>query len=189
MKKYKAAVAQLSVDQLTLQDQASQLTQLEAERAALREQLAEQATRLDALQGETASAHDQRRLELRVRELESRCEFEQTTKLRLETQAARLKEAIEKAGNEADQARQREQQAADQLRKLQRQVRNGGGRRWDGVGLAGMVGWMEEVGGMVGCLKEEKVRWPIGAFDTETAGGGGGPWCDAVRNSGEEPVL
>ncbi|XP_043225298.1 unconventional myosin-XVIIIa-like isoform X2 [Amphibalanus amphitrite] len=123
MKKYKAAVAQLSVDQLTLQDQASQLTQLEAERAALREQLAEQATRLDALQGETASAHDQRRLELRVRELESRCEFEQTTKLRLETQAARLKEAIEKAGNEAEQARQREQQSADQLRKLQRQLR------------------------------------------------------------------
>ena len=107
MKKYKAAVAQLSVDQLTLQDQASQLTQLEAERTALREQLAEQATRLDALQGETASAHDQRRLELRVRELESRCEFEQTTKLRLETQTARLKEAIEKAGNEAELARQR----------------------------------------------------------------------------------
>ena len=122
MKKYKAAVAQLSVDQLTLQDQAGQLTQLEAERTALREQLAEQATRLDALQGETASAHDQRRLELRVRELESRCEFEQTTKLRLETQAARLKEAVEKAGGEAEQARQREQQTADQLRKLHRQV-------------------------------------------------------------------
>ncbi|XP_037086110.1 unconventional myosin-XVIIIa-like isoform X2 [Pollicipes pollicipes] len=123
MKKYKAAVAQLSVDQLTLQDQASQLTELEAERALLREQLAEKASRLDALEGETASAHDQRRLELRVRELESRCEYEQTTKQRLETQLARLKEAIEKAGGEADQARQREQVAADNLRKLQRQLR------------------------------------------------------------------
>ena len=39
MRKYKAAVAQLSVDQITLQDQASQLLSLEQEKSNLKEQV------------------------------------------------------------------------------------------------------------------------------------------------------
>lgn len=39
MRKYKAAVAQLSVDQITLQDQAAQLMTLEHEKSALKEQV------------------------------------------------------------------------------------------------------------------------------------------------------
>lgn len=39
MRKYKAAVAQLSVDQITLQDQASQLLTLEHEKSTLKEQV------------------------------------------------------------------------------------------------------------------------------------------------------
>ena len=39
MRKYKAAVAQLSVDQITLQDQTAQLMTLEQEKASLKEQV------------------------------------------------------------------------------------------------------------------------------------------------------
>ena len=39
MRKYKAAVAQLSVDQITLQDQTAQLMTLEKEKASLKEQV------------------------------------------------------------------------------------------------------------------------------------------------------
>lgn len=39
MRKYKAAVAQLSVDQITLQDQTAQLVSLEQEKSALKEQV------------------------------------------------------------------------------------------------------------------------------------------------------
>ena len=39
MRKYKAAVAQLSVDQITLQDQTAQLMSLEQEKANLKEQV------------------------------------------------------------------------------------------------------------------------------------------------------
>lgn len=39
MRKYKASVAQLSVDQITLQDQTAQLMTLEHEKASLKEQV------------------------------------------------------------------------------------------------------------------------------------------------------
>jgi len=39
MRKYKAAVVQLSVDQITLQDQTAQLMTLEQEKASLKEQV------------------------------------------------------------------------------------------------------------------------------------------------------
>jgi hypothetical protein len=39
MRKYKAAVAQLSVDQITLQDQTAQLMTLEHEKSTLKEQV------------------------------------------------------------------------------------------------------------------------------------------------------
>ena len=39
MRKYKAAVAQLGVDQITLQDQSAQLVSLEQEKSALKEQV------------------------------------------------------------------------------------------------------------------------------------------------------
>lgn len=63
------------------------------------------------------------RSELKVKELESKLELEQTTRSRLEIQIARLKEAIEKAQNEISATRAKEQQSQDQIRKLQRQLR------------------------------------------------------------------
>lgn len=63
------------------------------------------------------------RSELKVKELESKLELEQTTRSRLEVQITRLKEAVEKAQNDISSSRVKEQQAQDQIRKLQRQLR------------------------------------------------------------------
>jgi myosin-18 len=58
-----------------------------------------------------------------VKELESKLELEQTTRGRLEVQITRLKEPVEKLHSEQCTARVREQQGQDQIRKLQRNLR------------------------------------------------------------------
>lgn len=117
MRKYKAAVAQLSVDQITLQDQTAQLMTLEHEKSTLKEQVrpvliyyflakifdnlfiffvrfnqqvAELSARLECLEIDTKSVHTQKRMELKLKELESRVELEQTSKSRLEVSLSSL---------------------------------------------------------------------------------------------------
>ena len=51
MRKYKACVSQLSVDQITIQEQASNVADLEEERNRLKEQLAELMQKIDSLEG------------------------------------------------------------------------------------------------------------------------------------------
>ena len=50
MRKYKASVAAVSTDQITIQDQASTIADLEDERNKLKEHLAELSTKVEALQ-------------------------------------------------------------------------------------------------------------------------------------------
>merc|ERR1719226_354648 len=50
MKKYKASVSQLSVDQITIQQQASQVSDLEEERNKLKEQMAELLQKIESLE-------------------------------------------------------------------------------------------------------------------------------------------
>ena len=50
MRKYKASVAAVSMDQITIQDQASTIAELEDERNKLKEHLAELSTKVEALQ-------------------------------------------------------------------------------------------------------------------------------------------
>jgi hypothetical protein len=71
---------------MALQEQASLVAELESERAALKEQLAELSFRLESIetQGDPSSSLAQRRLELRTKELESRLDLEQTTRARME---------------------------------------------------------------------------------------------------------
>lgn len=124
MKKYKSCVAQLSCDQLTMTEQSSQLDQLNSEVTQLRQQLSEVTARCQQLAGDSGSRDDQRRLELRLRELESRLEFESAGRQRIERQAVRLREEVQQSGQEASQCRERELSCSDQLKKLQRQLRD-----------------------------------------------------------------
>merc|ERR1711963_337994 len=123
MKKFKASVAQLGVDQITIQEQSNRITDLEEEKNGLKEQVAELTTRISSLEGENNTNPTQSRLELKVKELESKLELEQTTRTRMDTQINRLKEAIEKLNHESDALRNKEASAQDNVRKLQRALR------------------------------------------------------------------
>lgn len=101
--------------------------------------------RLECLEIDTKSVHTQKRMELKLKELESRVELEQTSKSRLEvfchlkktllsilqlikfclkTQVARLKEMLDKSNQELDALRCREQLSQESSKRLQRQLRD-----------------------------------------------------------------
>merc|ERR1719189_590453 len=116
MRKYKASVAQVTTDQITIQDQASNIHQLEDEKQKLKEQLAELSQKVDFMDVETVS-------NLTLKRLESKLELEVTTKGRMDTQIGRLKETIERLNKEIDDIRIKEQSSQDQQKKLNRQLR------------------------------------------------------------------
>ena len=118
MKKYKVAVAQLSVDQITISEQANNITDLEEERNRLKENLAEFAQKVQSLEGENVSTAQHHRLELKIKELESKLDLEQTTRGRMESQINRLKEGIEKLTRDCDSARNKEQSSQDLVSAL-----------------------------------------------------------------------
>ncbi|XP_042862173.1 protein piccolo-like isoform X4 [Penaeus japonicus] len=123
MKKYKAVVSQLSVDQITLSEQSQQIAELEHSKQVLQERMLELTSKVEVLEGETANIHTQRRLEMKIKEVESKLELEQTTRQRLESQIGRLKDQIERLTSECDAARLKESQAQDQSKRLGRQLR------------------------------------------------------------------
>ncbi|CAK9813159.1 Unconventional myosin-XVIIIa [Anthophora plagiata] len=126
LKKYRAAVQQVSAEQGQLQEAQVQIAMLEAEKTSLKEQLSELTQRLESVEqlgDPTANSLATRRLEFRAKELESKLELEQTTRARLETQIARLKENVEKLQTETALLRTKEQTAQDAARRLQRSLR------------------------------------------------------------------
>ena len=124
MRKYKGSVAAVSTDQITIQDQAASLQLLEQERNKLREQVAELSQRLLHLDGENVSTAQHKRLELKVRELESKLELERTGKGRLEVQIQRQREALDKLSREGEELRAREAAGTEENRKVARQLRS-----------------------------------------------------------------
>lgn len=123
MRKYKASVAAVSTDQITIQDQAGSIQELEEERNKLREQLAEMSQRVESLDQDNVSSLAAKRLEMKIREMESKLELEVTTRSRLDTQISRLKETIEKLSREAEEARMREQSSQESQKRMSRQLR------------------------------------------------------------------
>ncbi|XP_072750699.1 unconventional myosin-XVIIIb isoform X5 [Anoplolepis gracilipes] len=127
LKKYRTAVQQVSAEQSQLQEAQVQIAALEAEKSSLKDQLAELAQRLESVEqlgDPTANSLATRRLEFRAKELESKLELEQTTRARLETQIARLKESVDKLQTESALLRTKEQTAQDAARRLQRSLRD-----------------------------------------------------------------
>lgn len=87
LKKYRAAVQQVSAEQAQLQEAQVQIAALEAEKSSLKDQLSELSQRLESVEqlgDPTANSLATRRLEFRTKELESKLELEQTTRARLE---------------------------------------------------------------------------------------------------------
>uniref|UniRef100_A0A182RW51 Myosin_tail_1 domain-containing protein n=1 Tax=Anopheles funestus TaxID=62324 RepID=A0A182RW51_ANOFN len=125
MKKYSATVKQLSSEQSLIAEYELRVSELEGEKKSLKEQVVELATRLESVEtiGEPSNSMAFKRLELRTKELDSRLEFEQATRARIEIQLNRHKDSLEKLQGELMQARNRESQAQDALKKAQKTIR------------------------------------------------------------------
>ncbi|XP_058119402.1 unconventional myosin-XVIIIa isoform X2 [Anopheles ziemanni] len=125
MKKYSSTVKQLSSEQSLIAEYELRLSELEGEKKSLKEQVVELAARLENVEtiGDSSNSMQFKRLELRTKELESRLEFEQATRARIEIQLTRHKDSLEKLQGELSQARNRESQAQDSLKKAQKTIR------------------------------------------------------------------
>ncbi|XP_062562467.1 unconventional myosin-XVIIIa isoform X2 [Armigeres subalbatus] len=125
MKKYSATIKQLSCDQDIISEYEIRITELESEKKSLKENILELTSRLATVEslGESSSNIIGKRFELRNKELESRLEFEQATRMRIEIQLNRQKESFEKALNEMSQIRSKEISVQEALKKSQKIVR------------------------------------------------------------------
>ncbi|XP_037923867.1 unconventional myosin-XVIIIa isoform X9 [Hermetia illucens] len=125
MKKYSATVKQLNNEQSAMSEYEIRISELEAERSSLKEQVSELQSRLENVenQSDPSAVVHSKRLELRTKELESRLELEQATRARLEIQANRHKDALEKLQNEISQSKVREMQSQDAVKKSQKNLR------------------------------------------------------------------
>ncbi|GBP00607.1 Unconventional myosin-XVIIIa [Eumeta japonica] len=125
LKKYRASTQALCAAQTEAREAAAKADAAAEETRALRDKLAELSARLaHAEAGHSHGQHEaERRLELKNKELESSLELEATARTRLEGQLTRLREAHEQLATDLGAARAREQTAADDLRKLARQLR------------------------------------------------------------------
>ena len=72
------------------QEQSNRISDLEEERVKLKEQINELIQKIESLEGESVTDVVQSRLELKIKELESKLELEQTTRGRMETQVSIL---------------------------------------------------------------------------------------------------
>ncbi|XP_048374547.1 unconventional myosin-XVIIIa [Sphaerodactylus townsendi] len=124
MKKHKAAVAQASRDLAQINDLQSQLEDANKEKQELQEKLQSLQSQLEFLEQSMVDKSLVSRQEAKIRELETRLEFERTQVKRLESLATRLKENMEKLTEERDQRTAAENREKEQNKRVQRQLRD-----------------------------------------------------------------
>ncbi|XP_045454349.1 unconventional myosin-XVIIIa-like [Melitaea cinxia] len=125
LKKYRASTSSLCAAQAEAREAESRAEAAAEEARQARERLAEISARLATAEAGHSHEHHEaeRRLELRNKELESSLELEATQRARLEGQLARLRDAHEALAAELAAARARDHLAAEEARKLARQLR------------------------------------------------------------------
>ncbi|XP_022451617.1 unconventional myosin-XVIIIa isoform X5 [Delphinapterus leucas] len=124
MKKHKAAVAQASRDLAQMNDLQAQLEEANKEKQELQEKLQALQSQVEFLEQSMVDRSLVSRQEAKIRELETRLEFERTQVKRLESLAGRLKENMEKLTEERDQRTAAENREKEQNKRLQRQLRD-----------------------------------------------------------------
>ncbi|XP_074175976.1 unconventional myosin-XVIIIa isoform X8 [Rhinolophus sinicus] len=124
MKKHKAAVAQASRDMAQMNDLQAQLEEANKEKQELQEKLQALQSQVEFLEQSMVDKSLVSRQEAKIRELETRLEFERTQVKRLESLASRLKENMEKVTEERDQRTAAENREKEQNKRLQRQLRD-----------------------------------------------------------------
>jgi len=123
--KYKASVSAVSADQMTIQNQSATIQELEFERNKLKDQYAEISKRLDQMgkEGENVNSAQQQKLELKIKELETKLELEKTTKGRMENHISRQTDVIESLTKDMEDIALREKNAQEEQKKLARNIR------------------------------------------------------------------
>ncbi|XP_074119852.1 unconventional myosin-XVIIIa isoform X6 [Sminthopsis crassicaudata] len=124
MKKHKAAVAQASRDLAQMNDLQIQLEEANKEKQELQEKMQALQSQVEFLEQSMVDKSLVSRQEAKIRELETRLEFEKTQVKRLENLAGRLKENMEKLTEERDQRSAAEGREKEQNKRLQRQLRD-----------------------------------------------------------------
>ncbi|XP_067864348.1 unconventional myosin-XVIIIa isoform X6 [Heptranchias perlo] len=124
MKKHKAVVAQSSRDLAQINELQSQLDEASKEKQELQEKLQGLQSQLEFTEQSMVDKSLVSRQEAKIRELETKLEFERTQVKRLETLVSRLKENLEKLGEERDQRAAAENREKEQNKRLQRQHRD-----------------------------------------------------------------
>ncbi|XP_012503754.1 PREDICTED: unconventional myosin-XVIIIa isoform X4 [Propithecus coquereli] len=124
MKKHKAAVAQASRDLAQMNDFQAQLEEANKEKQELQEKLQGLQSQVEFLEQSMVDKSLVSRQEAKIRELETRLEFERTQVKRLESLASRLKENMEKLTEERDHRIAAENREKEQNKRLQRQLRD-----------------------------------------------------------------
>ncbi|XP_040194479.1 unconventional myosin-XVIIIa isoform X5 [Rana temporaria] len=124
MKKQKAAVAQASRDLAQINDLHTQLEEASKERQEVQEKLQGLQSQLEFLEQSMVDKSVVSRQEAKIRELETRLEFERTQVKRMESLVTRLKENIEKLTEERDQRAAAENREKEQNKRIQRQIRD-----------------------------------------------------------------
>ncbi|XP_061074439.1 unconventional myosin-XVIIIa-like isoform X8 [Conger conger] len=124
MKKHKAAVSQSSQNLSQISDLQSQLEEALKDKQEVQEKMQGLQSQLDFQEQSMVEKSQVSRQEAKIREVETKLEFEKTQSKRLESLVARLKESLEKLTEERDQRGAAESREKEQNKRLQRQIRD-----------------------------------------------------------------
>ncbi|XP_034461767.1 unconventional myosin-XVIIIa-like isoform X4 [Hippoglossus hippoglossus] len=124
MKKHKASVAQSARDLSQITDLQAQLEEATKEKQEIQEKLHSVQSQLEFQEQSMVEKSLVSRQEAKIRELETKLEYERTQIKRLESLTGRLKENLEKMAEERTQYVAAENREKDQNKRMQRQVRD-----------------------------------------------------------------
>ncbi|XP_073685105.1 unconventional myosin-XVIIIa [Garra rufa] len=124
MKKHKAAVAQSTRDLVQISDLQAQVEEAMKEKQEIQDKLHSLQSQLEFQEQSMVEKSLVSRQEAKIRELETKLEYERTQTKRLESLVTRLKENLEKMTEERDQRIGSENREKDQNKRMQRQIRD-----------------------------------------------------------------
>ncbi|KAM9452981.1 unconventional myosin-XVIIIa isoform 9-T14 [Salvelinus alpinus] len=124
MKKHKSAVVQSTQNLAQISDLQAQLEEALKEKQDVQEKLSALQSQLEFQETSMVEKSLVSRQEAKIREMETRMEFEKTQVKRLESLVARLKENLEKLTEERDHRSTSETREKEQNKRLQRQIRD-----------------------------------------------------------------
>ncbi|XP_041657271.1 unconventional myosin-XVIIIa-like isoform X2 [Cheilinus undulatus] len=124
MKKHKAAVAQSARDLSQISDLQAQLEEATKEKQEIQEKVHSLQSQLEFMEQSMVEKSLVCRQEAKIRELETKLEYERTQIKRLESLVGRLKENLEKMTEERNQRIAAENREKEQNKRMQRQIRD-----------------------------------------------------------------